>query len=105
MKQLVLSLALWGGLVSAVSANCISSAMPLAPSLPSGHSATYQQMAVAQASVKAYINDAEQYLGCIFTTRKYNKVVAGMHRLAKNYNNELRVFKSKTTTRLATTAK
>lgn len=73
------------------------------PTVPDGKTASEAEMATAQAAVKGYLTETQEFLSCMENikvhdnswTRKYNDVTSAMEKLAADYNKQLKVFRSK----------
>ncbi|MDE1147053.1 MAG: hypothetical protein PW843_10605 [Azospirillaceae bacterium] len=79
-------------------AECASKANP--PTIPDGASASTEQMTSANASVKGYMADMQDFLKCMENDKasgsaKYNAAVDQMQGIANEFNKQLRAFKSK----------
>lgn len=73
------------------------------PTVPDGKAASEAEMATAQAAVKGYLTETQEFLACLENikvhdnawNRKYNDASSAMEKLAADYNKQLKAFKSK----------
>lgn len=67
---------------------------PLIPGIPNPDLAGEEEMLRAQAEVRLYIQQQEDYLSCIeHNTRKHNRAVDVLHDVANKYNSTARRYK------------
>jgi len=102
MKKPILLFAASLTFSSLVLADCETSSVPTAPAIPTGKTASFDEMFSAQTSVNAYVSQATAHLPCINNSRRYNAVVNRIHKVAKLYNTELRVYKARQSQTLLT---
>ncbi|MFO7277879.1 MAG: hypothetical protein DIU56_012645 [Pseudomonadota bacterium] len=107
MKKAELCAALAAGLLLShvARAECV---LPPAPSkIPDGATATEQEMIAAMQTLKRYDGDVNVYLKCLEfeakqnrlskaeQDRRHNEAVAKLEKIAAQFNEQVRIFKSK----------
>lgn len=72
----------------------------LTVTIPSGTSASAEQMTAAQAAIAEFVKAGEAYIGCVASNetsvnaqRKRDEMLDQMEKVAANFNRELRQFK------------
>ncbi|HLG88895.1 MAG TPA: hypothetical protein VKZ79_17035 [Alphaproteobacteria bacterium] len=94
------SLTFVAGLLFASHAFAAECALPTAPAVPNGASASLDEMKTAQDSVKKFLADTDDFLKCLDFSHaadadtKHNKAVDQMQKLASNFNDQLKAFKA-----------
>lgn len=76
-----------------------------APVIPNGASASETEMVSTQKAVKDYVSVTQEYLACLEMankgrtsgswTKEYNDATSKMEKIAKDFNAQLKAFKSK----------
>jgi len=94
------SLSFAAGLLLATHAFGAECALPTAPSVPNGTSASVDEMKTAQDAVKKYLVDTDDFLKCLDFSHaagadsKHNQAVEQMQKLAAAFNDQLKAFKA-----------
>ena len=75
------------------------------PAVPDGATASQDDMVAAQAAVKAYVAETQEFLSCLEFegrgrsggdwTRRYNEASSRMEKLASDFNKQLKAFRSR----------
>lgn len=68
---------------------------PEAPALPDPATAVTPQMVKAKNDVKAFLSDAEAFLGCTKSNKKHDKMVDKMNEVADQFNEIIRAYKAR----------
>jgi hypothetical protein len=85
------------GAATAFGAEC---AAPTAPAMPNGAAASLDDMKAAQADMKKYLVDTDDFLKCLDfshgadNTDKHNHAVDLMQKYASAFNEQLKAFKA-----------
>ncbi len=93
-------LTLAAGMLLAGHAMAADCAAPPAPTIPSGATASLDEMKAAQADMKKYMADADDFLKCLDFKHsadaddKHNKVAEQMQKSASAFNEQLKAYKS-----------
>lgn len=88
------------GLLFASHAFAAECALPTAPAVPNGASASIDEMKAAQDSVKKFLADTDDFLKCLDFSHvadadtKHDKAVDQMQKLASNFNDQLKAYKA-----------
>ncbi len=94
------SLTLAAGMLLAANAMGAECAAPNAPTIPNGASASLDQMQAAQADMKKFLADADDYMKCLDfkhsadTDDKHDKMTQQMQKSASAFNDQLKAYKS-----------
>jgi len=91
-----LKASIFAGLILASGANlALACEKPALPALPDPATAVTPEMIKAKNDVKAFVSSAEAYLKCNIGTKKHNKTVDQMQKLAKDFNVIVRAYKAR----------
>jgi len=105
-------------MTSAIRATIVAAALTIAPSvafadctlgtapqIPDGKTTTEADMTAAQDAVKAFMTETQEFLACLEAgargrmspdeVKRYNEATVNMEKLAKEFNSQLRAFKSR----------
>jgi len=82
-------------LLSLTSTQLLACTRPSAPVLPDAATAVTPQMIKAKNDVKAYVKEAKAFLDCTKSTKKHNKMVDEMNKVAGEFNNIVRAYKAR----------
>ena len=74
---------------------------PAEPALPNAETAVLAEMVKAAKDVKAFIAEANKYLGCVQSTQAHDKMVDRMHVVADDFNGLTTMFKARAKTAVA----
>jgi len=94
------SLTLVAGLLFAANAMGAECTAPAAPAIPSGAAASLDEMKSAQADMKKYLADADDYMKCLDFKHsadaddKHDKLTQQMQKSAAAFNEQLKAFKA-----------
>jgi predicted transglutaminase-like cysteine proteinase len=107
-QRILALVALSAACVVSLQAHADQCRLPPAPSkIPDGNTASQQEMITAMETIKQYSNDVQTYLKCLdFETRQnqlspgdqtslHNAAVDQLTRVADQFNEQVRTFKSK----------
>ena len=75
--------------------NVMACSRPSVPELPDAATAVTPQMIKAKNDVKAYVSEAKAFLECTKNTKKYNKMVDEMNKVAGDFNTIVRAYKAR----------
>ena len=94
------SLTLAAGLLLAANAMGAECSAPTAPATPNGTSASLDEMKAAQADMKKFLADADDYMKCLDFTHsadaddKHDKMTQQMQKSASAFNDQLKAYKA-----------
>ena len=75
--------------------SCAGDKTPSSPQIPDGNIAGFTQMAKARLQVMDYIEQTKKHLPCVQSNYRHDVLVARLHRVAREFNKELKTYKNK----------
>lgn len=75
--------------------SCSIDKTPESPQIPDGNVAGFTQMAQARLAVVDYIEQTKKHLHCVKNNYRHDLLVTRLHRVAREFNRELKTYKSK----------
>jgi hypothetical protein len=82
-------------IIGSLSSASMACSKPEKPALPVAEDAVLAQMVKAQKDVKKYIKQSNQFLECVKSNNKHDRMVSEMKAVGKSFNKIVKVYKAR----------